>query len=136
MNFDVQLRKRTNMKLMLLLTACFATSLIAIPINTDDDISSLTDGATDLSQPLTIDQSDIADQGTNQKLWFSLSIHKIYYESHRKLILTPLKSAENSVRDRSMGPRFTNNLDLNWKFQSATDPYWEIVHTWPWIIRN
>ena len=72
MNFDVQLRKRTNMKLMLLLTACFATSLIAIPINTDDDISSLTDGTTDLGQPLTIDQSNIADQGTNQELVFIL----------------------------------------------------------------
>ena len=72
MNFDVQLRKRTNMKLMLLLTACFATSLIAIPINTDDDISSHTDGATDLGQPLTSDQSDIADQGTNHKLVFML----------------------------------------------------------------
>ena len=36
----------------------------------------------------------------------------------RKLILTPLKSAENSVRDRPMGPRFTNNLDLNLEFAS------------------
>ena len=65
MNFDVQLRKRTNMKIMLLLTACFATTLIAIPINTDDDdVSSITDGIKDLGQPLTIGQSDIADQGT------------------------------------------------------------------------
>ena len=65
MNFDVQLRKRTNMKIMLLLIACFATTLIAIPINKDDDdVSSLTDGIKDLGQPLTIDQSEIADQGT------------------------------------------------------------------------
>ena len=65
MNFDVQLRKRTNMKIMLILTACFATTLIAIPINIDDDdVSSLTDGIKDLGQPISVDQSDIADQGT------------------------------------------------------------------------
>merc|ERR1711908_266211 len=58
-----KLRERTNMKIMLLLTACFATTLIAIPINTDDDdVSSITDGIKDLGQPLTIGQSDIADQ--------------------------------------------------------------------------
>jgi len=51
------------MKIMLILTACFATTLIAIPINTDDDdVSSLTDGIKDLGQPISVDQSDIADQ--------------------------------------------------------------------------
>ena len=43
MNFDVQLRKRTNnkanltMKLFSLITACLITNLVAIPINIDSD---------------------------------------------------------------------------------------------------
>merc|ERR1711971_933862 len=62
-NIKKNLRERTNMKIMLILTACFATTLIAIPINTDDDdVSSLTDGIKDLGQPLTTDQPYIVDQ--------------------------------------------------------------------------